>query len=364
VSAKSFLYKQKLKPKLIGMNDKKTLLTLISLLLVAMPRLTLILSVAEEPLERVVGVKEGDWVKYGDFIATYESDDPSAQTPPADLIEHNNTEWVKNTVEGINGTKITFQTVTHCKNGTETTDSLYVDISTGEGLGIFMFISANLSQGETIYGSNEYNTTYINATKQQVYANAMRETNYLVLATMSQYQTDDTIETYGFMVEYFWDKATGISSERIGTFTKETEEYSTVAVRSETVTDTNVWNEIPDTTPPTAEAGPNQKTTVNQEVTFNGGGSSDNEGGWGIASYDWDFGDGTQGTGVTVTHAFNASGMYTVTLTVKDGAGNSDEDILNVTVEETSSPSYIMGVVVLAILLIAGLVLWILKTKR
>jgi PKD repeat protein len=346
------------------MNYKKSLLTLVSLLLVVMPILTLTVSIAEESTQRIVGVKEGDWIEYGNFTATYESNDPDLQTPPADLIEHNNTEWVKNTVEDINGTKITFQTVAHYKNGTETTDSLYVDISTGEGLGIFMFISANLSQSETIYSSNEYNTTYINSTKQLVYAKALRETNYLVLAEMEHYQTDDTITSYGFMVEYFWDKATGISSERIGTFTIDTEEYSTVAVRSETVTDTNLWQEIPDTTPPTAEAGPDQTTTANQDVNFDARSSRDNEGGWGIAGYDWDFGDGTQGTGAIVTHAFNASGRYIVTLTVKDRGGNSDEDILTVTVNEASSPSTITVAVVLVILLIAGLVLWMLKTKK
>jgi len=346
------------------MNDKKILMTLVALSLVALHGLMLTVSVAQESPERIVGVKVGDWVKYGNFLATYESNDPGAQTPPMDLIEHNKTEWVTSTVESINGTKITFQTVTHYKNGTDTNSSLYVDINTGDGEGAFMFISANLSQLDNIYGSAEYDNTWINVTNQMVYANALRETHYLVAAIGSQSEIDDIVESIGYMVEYFWDKATGVLLERIGTFSKETGDYSTVTVMSESVTDTNLWEEKPDTTPPTAEAGPDQTTTVNQEVSFDGGSSSDNEGGWGMDSCHWDFGDGTQGTGTTVTHAFNASGRYIVTLTVKDGGGNSDDDFLTVTVEEASSPSSITGVVVLVILLIAGLILWMLKTKK
>ena len=345
---------------MISMNCKKILVTLVALSLVALPRLMLTVSVAQESPERIVGVRVGDWVKYGDFLATYESDDPSAQTPPADLVEHNNTEWVRSTVESISGTKITFQTVTHYKNGTDMNSTLYVDINTGDGEGAHMFISANLTALDNIYNSTEYDDTWINGTDPIVYANALRETNYLMAGVTSQSETDYIV----YVVEYFWDKATGVLVERTGTFTKQTEEYSTVTVMSESVIDTNVWEEKPDTIPPTAEAGPDQTTTVNQEVSFNGGGSRDNEGGWGIASYQWDFDDGTQGTGKAVTHAFNATGRYIVTLTVKDGGGNSDDDILTVTVEDAPSSPYTIGVVVLVILLIAALILWMLKTKK
>ena len=37
-----------------------------------------------------------------------------------------------------------------------------------------------------------------------------------------------------------------------------------------------------------------------------------------IDSYSWDFGDGTNATGVAVTHAYNAAGTFSVTLTVVD----------------------------------------------
>lgn len=61
---------------------------------------------------------------------------------------------------------------------------------------------------------------------------------------------------------------------------------------------------------------------VNQSVTFDASESSDAEGP--ITSYHWDFGDGTTGTGVTVTHSYSSVDDYKVVLTVTDAAGNTD----------------------------------------
>ena len=50
--------------------------------------------------------------------------------------------------------------------------------------------------------------------------------------------------------------------------------------------------------------------------------SSDPEGP--IASYGWDFGDGTTGAGPTVSHAYAATGSYPVTLAVTDDVDQQD----------------------------------------
>ncbi len=65
-------------------------------------------------------------------------------------------------------------------------------------------------------------------------------------------------------------------------------------------------------------------TTVdtNEAVYFDASPSSDPDGT--IVSYKWDFGDGTTGTGVTVSHTFASKGGYSVTLTVTDNDGATD----------------------------------------
>ncbi len=54
-------------------------------------------------------------------------------------------------------------------------------------------------------------------------------------------------------------------------------------------------------------------------ASFNGGGSTDSDGT--IASYAWNFGDGSTGTGATPTHTYATGTTYNVTLTVTDNQG-------------------------------------------
>jgi PKD repeat protein len=95
---------------------------------------------------------------------------------------------------------------------------------------------------------------------------------------------------------------------------------------------------VTDNDAPVAEAGSYQDVLVNEEVTFDGFGSSDNIG---ITSYSWDFDDRDDiqedATGVIVTHIYTTAGAYTVTLTVSDDASNEASDTLTVTVSEAPS---------------------------
>ena len=74
---------------------------------------------------------------------------------------------------------------------------------------------------------------------------------------------------------------------------------------------------VPANQPPTASF---TATPTNLSVAFDGSGSSDPDGS--IASYSWDFGDGSAaGSGVTPQHTYAAPGTYQVTLTVTDNQG-------------------------------------------
>jgi hypothetical protein len=63
-------------------------------------------------------------------------------------------------------------------------------------------------------------------------------------------------------------------------------------------------------------AGVPYKGVIREEITFNGSWSSDADGR--IIGYLWNFGDGTNGSGVIKTHTYSTPGYYTVTLTVTD----------------------------------------------
>ena len=87
----------------------------------------------------------------------------------------------------------------------------------------------------------------------------------------------------------------------------------------------NVSNE-----PPVADANGPYSGTVASPVSFDGGGSSDPDGS--ITAYQWNFGDGSTGTGVNPDHTYNTDGSFTVTLMVTDNAGASDTDTTTATI--------------------------------
>ena len=68
--------------------------------------------------------------------------------------------------------------------------------------------------------------------------------------------------------------------------------------------------------------------TAPLSVNFDGSGST----GSGIATYSWDFGDGSTGSGMEVSHIYATDGIFDVELTVTDTQGLTGRDIVSVTV--------------------------------
>lgn len=64
--------------------------------------------------------------------------------------------------------------------------------------------------------------------------------------------------------------------------------------------------------------------------SFDGSASSDSDGS--IASYAWNFGDGSTASGATASHSYSAAGTYTVGLTVTDNDGGTNFTSKSVTV--------------------------------
>jgi PKD repeat protein len=85
---------------------------------------------------------------------------------------------------------------------------------------------------------------------------------------------------------------------------------------------------------PTADLNGPYNAVVGASISFDGSGSTDADGS--IVSYAWDFGDGNTGSGASPTHAYQASGTFTVELTVTDDGGATNAATTTATI--TSAP--------------------------
>jgi len=209
------------------MNRKVILLTLVFLLSAMIG--------TSSAQTRVVGVSEGDWFKYGDVSSSWTSSDPNATIPNVYL---NETEWGMISIVDVSGTNVTGQMTTHFKNGTEETVGGYVDIETGEGKNMTIFvISANLGENDMVFTSGELSFARINETIVRTYPDGVRETNHLNLTVEFSY-----VEFYQYLsTNYYWDKATGILVEMSQDERHQTGEYITNSSLLFRITESNVW---------------------------------------------------------------------------------------------------------------------------
>jgi PKD repeat protein len=112
---------------------------------------------------------------------------------------------------------------------------------------------------------------------------------------------------------------------------------------------------VQDVTPPTANAGADMSGVEGADVSFDGTASTDNVG---ITNYTWDFGDGATAYGSMPTHRFAVAGVYAVTLTVRDAAGNQAGDTMTVTITRPASGGGAaegLGVLVWVVIALVGI---------
>jgi PKD repeat protein len=79
--------------------------------------------------------------------------------------------------------------------------------------------------------------------------------------------------------------------------------------------------------------------SVGSAAIFDASASTPGTGATSITSYSWTFGDGSTGTGKTVSHTFNTAATFSVTLTVTNDRGLSASMTLQVTTTAVLSPS-------------------------
>ena len=87
-------------------------------------------------------------------------------------------------------------------------------------------------------------------------------------------------------------------------------------------------------------------------MTFNALKSRDPDGN--IVSYEWDFGDGFEDTGVVVDHAFKKKGDYNVILRTVDDKGETKEEVVQIMVTWKWQTFFLFAVTLLLILMLIG----------
>jgi ABC-type transport system substrate-binding protein/PKD repeat protein len=152
----------------------------------------------------------------------------------------------------------------------------------------------------------------------------------------------DNVEVVNYTWTFEYDGATETLFDVDPTFTFDIAGDYTVTLTVEDAeansdTDTVVISVAAADEPPVADAGADQTVDVGDTVTFDGSGSTDDSE---IVNYTWTFEyDGAPETlyDVDPTFTFDIVGTYTVTLTVEDDGGATDEDTVVITVEEPSA---------------------------
>ncbi len=99
----------------------------------------------------------------------------------------------------------------------------------------------------------------------------------------------------------------------------------------------------PETPQPIADATASQNLNGFAPLTTNFTASSNQPEGLEV-NYQWDFGDGTTGEGLTQNHEYNNPGTYQVQLTVMDSNGNSATTSLTVVARENTAPEAVVSV--------------------
>ena len=136
----------------------------------------------------------------------------------------------------------------------------------------------------------------------------------------------DSVDPDGGIVEFRWDFGDGITErgKRVSHVYETTGSYQITLTVTDNEGATGVAHHMievggPVKEPPIAMINAPEIGQVGQEVGFDGAASTDNDGK--IETYAWDLGDNTIAGGVSITHTYSLTGIYTVTLTVTDNDG-------------------------------------------
>jgi hypothetical protein len=192
---------------------------------------TLFFTILVLPAKAIVGVRNGDWIKYS-ISTSWDTNIPNNPAPSylTDL------EWVSYLIQNAVGSDITASATVHYTNGTETSNTVTANVLTQTGEVSTFFVQAQMNEGDNIIVNTSYGGTTesfpIGETVSRSYLGITREINHI----------DKTFSSGGYDIHFigYWDKATGVAFEIAETFHYYyAGQYATLSM-SFTVTETSI----------------------------------------------------------------------------------------------------------------------------
>jgi hypothetical protein len=177
-----------------------------------------------------VGVKAGDWIKYGQISIAWNG----TGTEPSSIAEEKKMDWVRFEVENVTGATISLNLTSHYNNGTETSVTGSIDLNSG-AMSEHYVIAANLKNGDPLV--TQPNSPTINQTITGIYAGASRNVNILdITGVITSVLGNQTVTA-----KFYWDQSTGIMVE-MHTKTPDTSNPGVYTEVSAKATETNMWS--------------------------------------------------------------------------------------------------------------------------
>jgi len=175
-----------------------------------------------------VGVKSGDWIKYGQFNVTW----TGSGTEPSTVAKEKNVDWMRIDVQSVSGTTVTLNGTVHYNNGTQTSQNFSGDVASGQGMtSIRVLIASNLKAGDPVL--NQAGSPTINQTTSRTYAGASRSVNLLEASSASDSQP--------ITLRIYWDQGTGAMVEMYMRIpdSSNLDAYIETSIKA---TETNMWS--------------------------------------------------------------------------------------------------------------------------
>jgi hypothetical protein len=173
-----------------------------------------------------VGVKAGDWIKYGQITVTWTGNG----TAPSHITDAKKLDWLRVDVLGVAGTTASLNETAHFNNGTQTFQSYDVDVQSGNSPGNLFLVASNLTAGDPLSPQTPQLT--INQTVTRLYAGANRNVNYID----SKSSADTSSPSEG---KVYYDKSSGIMVE---IYVNQTYPDLSAYEISYKATETNLWS--------------------------------------------------------------------------------------------------------------------------